>query len=147
MPPTRSLRWRLHGVPMCSCKGSRCATPKVSQLKLYTVSDDSPPHRQLPLLSAENTSAYEDVFCHFRFGRPLITSVTAYSDALALTEERMEKIKNKPAQLSLSESSSHFNVFYSKKGWRGERLSGDLPRLMTNASAETPPCLAATAIK
>lgn len=99
-------------------------------------------HRQL-----KTVSAYEDVLCHFRLGQPLITSATAYSDTLALAEERMENKQKEVAQLSLSESSSHFNVFYSKKGCWGERLSGDLPLLMTNASAETPPCLATTAIK
>lgn len=60
MPATRLLsqaewrkRVRPRGVPMCCCKESRGETPDVSQLKLYTVSDDSPPRRQLPLLSTQ----------------------------------------------------------------------------------------------
>lgn len=42
-------------------------------------------------VNPKNKSAYDDVFCHFRRGRPLITWAPACSDTLALTEERMER--------------------------------------------------------
>lgn len=58
-PPLSQAEWlmrvrgRPHGVPVRCCKESRHETPDVRQLKLYAVSDDSPPRRRPPLLSTQ----------------------------------------------------------------------------------------------